>query len=124
MNFQIISITCLLTLFSGVRGYPLQYQHGTSTTQFTVEARYYPHINIYKLFELGGAAFIDSGKAFGNSPIANTNSSVLTSVGLGARFYSTHSSEAQVIHLDIVKPLSTDINVNNVEFRITTKHSF
>jgi hypothetical protein len=109
---------------SGVRGYPLQYQHGTSTTQFTVEARYYPHINIYKLFELGGAAFIDSGKAFGNSPIANTNSSVLTSVGLGARFYSTHSSEAQVIHLDIVKPLSTDINVNNVEFRITTKHSF
>jgi hypothetical protein len=109
---------------SGVRGYPLQYQHGTRSTQFTVEARYYPHINIYKLFELGGAAFIDSGKTFGNSPIANTNSSILTSIGLGARFYSTHSSEAQVIHLDIVKPVATDVNVNSVEFRITTKHSF
>ena len=109
---------------SGVRGYPLQYQHGTSATQFTVEARYYPHINIYKLFELGGAAFIDAGKAFGDSPVVNTNSSVLTSVGFGARLFSTHSSEAKVIHLDIVKPLSTDINVNSVEFRITTKHSF
>ena len=109
---------------SGVRGYPLNYQHGKSTTQFTLEARYYPHINIYKLFELGGAAFIDTGKAFGDSPIGNVNNSTLTSVGLGARFYSTHSSEAQVIHIDIVKPLSTDMNVSGVEFRITTKHSF
>jgi hypothetical protein len=109
---------------SGVRGYPLNYQHGERTTQFTLEARYYPHINIYKLFELGGAAFIDAGKAFGNSPVANVNTSVLASVGIGARFYSTHSSDAQVIHLDLVKPLSTDTNVNGIEFRITTKHSF
>ena len=109
---------------SGLRGYPLQYQHGERTAQFTVEARYYPHINIYKLFELGGAAFIDAGKAFGNSPVENENVSVLASVGLGARFYSTHSSDAQVIHLDVVKPLRTDTNVNGIEFRITTKHSF
>lgn len=109
---------------SGVRGYPLQYQHGERTTQLTLEARYYPHINIYKLFEMGGAAFLDAGKAFGDSPIANVNQSVLTSVGLGLRFFSTHSSDRKVIHLDIVKPLSTDINVNGVEFRITTKQSF
>ena len=83
----------------GVRGYPLQYQRGTRTSQFTLEARYYPHINIYKMFELGGAAFIDSGKAFGDSALPNTNSSVLTSIGFGLRFYSTHSSEAKVIHL-------------------------
>ncbi len=109
---------------SGVRGYPLQYQHGSYAAQITIEARYYPHINIYKLFELGGAAFIDAGKAFGNSPIENINQSVLTSVGLGARLYSTHSSEAQVIHFDIVKPLSGDSEVNSLEFRVTTKHSF
>lgn len=109
---------------SGVRGYPLNYQHGESTTQFTLEARYYPHINIYKLFELGGAAFIDAGRSFGDSPISNVNTSTLTSVGLGARLYSTHSSEAQVIHIDVVKPLATDINISGIEFRITTKHSF
>ncbi|MAG44526.1 hypothetical protein CL633_01420, partial [bacterium] len=36
---------------TGLRGYPLQYRHGDHSTQFTAEARYYPHINIYKLLE-------------------------------------------------------------------------
>lgn len=109
---------------SGVRGYPLQYQHGNRSTQFTAEIRYYPQINIYKLFELGGVVFVDSGKTFGSTRTKNTDSSWLNSVGLGARLYSTHSSEAQVIHIDIAAPLSSDPSVNNIEFRITTKHSF
>lgn len=109
---------------SGVRGYPLQYQHGERMSQFTAEARYYPHINIYKLFELGGAAFLDTGKAFGDSPVLNVNHSLLTSVGLGLRFFSTHSSDKKIIHLDVVKPISTDVSVNGVEIRITTKQSF
>jgi hypothetical protein len=109
---------------SGVRGYPLQYQHGTSSSQVTLEARYYPHINIYKVFELGGAAFVDAGKTFGDSPVENLNPSTLVSVGLGARLYSSHSSEAHVIHFDIIKPLSTDDNVSSLEFRVTTKQSF
>lgn len=109
---------------SGVRGYPLQYQHGKHSTQFTLEARYYPHINIYKLLELGGAAFLDTGRVFGQSELSQNSSPWMTSVGLGARFFSTHSSEARVIHVDIIKPLSSAPNVNSVEFRITTKHSF
>lgn len=110
---------------TGVRGFPLQYKHGDSSSKFTFEARYYPHINIYKLIEIGGAAFIDTGKVFGQSEFSqNQESSWLTSVGLGARFYSTHSSEARVIHLDLIKPVTSDSNVNSVEFRITTKHSF
>ena len=109
---------------TGVRGYPLQYQHGDRMTQFTFEARYYPHINIYKLLELGGAAFIDTGRVFGRTSNFENQSSWMTSVGLGARFYSSHSSEARVIHLDIIKPISSDLNVNSFEFRLTTKHSF
>jgi hypothetical protein len=113
---------------SGVRGYPLQYQHGANTSQLTIEARFYPRINLYKFFELGAAAFVDIGKAYGDSAITsnspNSNSSTLASVGIGARLYSTHSSEAQVIHFDLIKPLSSDTNVSNFEFRVTTKHSF
>ena len=109
---------------SGVRGYPLQYQHGEHSTQFTVEARYYPHINIYKLLELGGAAFLDTGRMFGQSELSQNTSPWMTSVGLGARFFPPHSSEARVIHVDIIKPLSSAPNVNSVEFRITTKQSF
>jgi hypothetical protein len=109
---------------SGVRGYPLQFQHGKHSAQLTVEARYYPHINIYKLLELGAAAFIDSGRVFRRVDSSLPDSPLMTSVGLGARFFSTHSSEARVIHVDIIKPVSSDPNVNSVEFRITTKHSF
>ena len=109
---------------SGVRGFPLQYRHGRHNTQFTFEARYYPHINIYKLLELGGAAFIDTGRVFGQSEQFSSESDWMTSVGLGARFFSTHSSESRVIHLDIIKPITSATNVNSVEFRITSKHSF
>ena len=109
---------------TGIRGYPLQYQHGKHSTQFTFEARYYPHINIYKLLELAAAAFIDTGRVFGQAKPLQNQSSWMTSVGLGARLYSTHSSEARVIHLDIIKPVTADPNVNSIEFRVTTKQSF
>jgi hypothetical protein len=110
---------------TGLRGYPLQYLHGDRSTQFTVEARYYPHINIYKLLELGGAAFVDTGRVFGQSSnIEDQNQSWMTSIGLGARFYSTQTSEGRVIHVDVLKPVTSDEKVNNIEFRITTKYSF
>lgn len=109
---------------TGLRGYPLQYKRGKRSTQFTFEARYYPHINIYKLLEVGAAAFVDTGRIFGQDSLSNDSNKWMTSIGLGARFYSTHSSEARVIHLDIIKPLNSAPNLNSVEFRITTKHSF
>ena len=73
---------------------------------------------------MGAAAFIDTGRVFGSSDNTTYQDSWMTSVGLGARFYSTQTSEARVIHVDIIKPLTSDANVNGVEFRITTKHSF
>ena len=70
------------------------------------------------------AAFIDTGRVFGQSELSKNQTTWMTSVGVGARLYSTHSSEARVIHIDIIKPLSSDENVNSIEFRVTTKHSF
>ncbi len=123
-NNQFIDVPIDLGGETGIRGFPLQYQHGKHSTQFTFETRYYPHINIYKLLELGAAAFIDTGRVFGQSELSKNQSPWMTSIGIGARFYSTHSSEARVIHIDIIKPVSSDPNVNSIEFRITTKHSF
>ena len=112
---------------TGLRGFPIMYLHGQHSTQFSLEARYYPNINIYKLFELGAAAFIDTGKVLKqNDDLQNTPNSNdwNTSIGLGARFYSTQTSEGRVIRIDIIKPITDDINVNNGEFRVTTKYSF
>lgn len=112
---------------SGLRGYPMQFTRGENTTALTVEARYYPQINLYKMFELGGAVFLDAGKSDGKDPNYKDiefDNSLLASFGVGARIYSTRSSGTKVVHIDLVKPLSNHENINGVELRLTTKHSF
>lgn len=109
---------------SGVRGYPLEFQRGTRKVAFTGEIRYYPNINIYNLFEVGGAAFVDTGRVYGEDTFDNTSSGWLSSIGVGARFYSRHASDTKVIHIDISFPTLKDEHVNNVEFLVTTKASF
>ncbi|NQZ82143.1 MAG: hypothetical protein HRT52_14110 [Colwellia sp.] len=109
---------------TSLRGFPLQYQHGENTTLFTSELRYYPQINIFKLFELGGVFFWDVGKASGTSTIKNIDNGWLNSLGIGARFFSTHSSESQVIHLDLAFPISDNDQLNGVEIRAETKYAF
>lgn len=110
---------------SGLRGFPLQYQHGEHSIKFTSEIRYYPHINLFKLFDLAGVAFLDSGKAFGDSVADNREEALLHSVGIGARLYSPHSTAShQVIHIDFAFPQSNNTGINNFEIRVEAKHSF
>ena len=110
---------------TGLRGFPLQYQHGEHSVKFTSEIRYYPQINIFKLFDLAGAAFFDSGKAFGDTLIDNIENNWLYSAGIGARFYSPHSSKAhQMIHVDLAFPLSDNPDINSVEIRFQVKQTF
>lgn len=109
---------------NGVRGYPLEFQRGNSTIALTGEVRYYPNINIYRFFELGAAAFVDVGKAFGTEDFGSQPTKWLPSVGIGARLYSRQASESKVIHLDLSFPMLNHENVNNVEFLVTAKSSF
>jgi hemolysin activation/secretion protein len=110
---------------TGLRGFPLQYQHGEHSIKFTSEIRYYPHINLFKLFDLAGAAFIDTGKAFGDSIIENNENKWLYAIGIGARLYSPHSAGShQVIHIDFAFPQSDNPDIDSFEIRIEAKQSF
>ena len=110
---------------TGLRGFPLQYQHGKHSVKFTTEIRYYPEINLFKLFDLAAAAFFDTGRAFGDSPIANVEDDWLYSVGLGARLYSPHSGgNHQVIHVDFAFPQTDNPDLDKFEIRIEAKQSF
>lgn len=110
---------------TGVRGFPLQYQHGEYSTQFTSEIRYYPNINIFKLFDLAGTAFVDAGNAFGDTLVDNIEDSWLYSVGIGARLYSPHSSrEHQMIHIDLAFPISDNPTIDSAAIRLQVKESF
>lgn len=110
---------------TGVRGYPLQYQHGTHSMSGSLEARIYTGYNLYRMINLGLAAFVDAGRAWGGPPAQlNENDQLLSSIGIGARLYSNRASHQNVIHIDIVKPLNSADNVDSWEWRLQVKESF
>lgn len=114
---------------SGLRGFPLQYQHGKHSVKLTNEIRYYPHINLFKLFDLAGAAFLDTARTFGDIEAVGTQRNIednwLFSVGIGARLYSPHSAgNQQVIHIDFAFPQSENQDIDSFEIRVQAKQSF
>jgi len=110
---------------NGVRGFPLQYQHGENSFRFTEELRYYPKINLFKLFDLAGTVFIDSGIATGDSNYNNKDESWLHSIGIGARLYSPHAtSSRQIVHIDLIKPFSQNEEIEGFVVRLQAKQSF
>ena len=114
---------------SGLRGFPLQYQHGEHSVKFTSEIRYYPYINLFQLFDLAGVAFVDAGKTFGDIEAqgvqANIENNWLYSLGIGARLYSPHSGgNSHVVHIDFAFPQSTNPSIDSFEIRLEAKQSF
>lgn len=110
---------------TGMRGFPLQYQHGEHSIKLTSEIRYYPHINLFKLFDLAGATFFDTGKAYGYSETDNIEDTWLYSVGVGIRLYSPHSAGSNhIIHIDFSFPQSDNPDIDSFEIRVEAKQSF
>lgn len=110
---------------TGLRGFPLQYQHGQNSIKVTSELRYYPEINLFKLFDLAGVAFVDTGRAYGSSTVKNIEEGWLGSAGLGLRLHSPHSGgNHPIIHIDFAFPQSDNPDINSFEIRVQAKKSF
>ncbi len=110
---------------NGVRGFPKQYQHGDDRMAATAEVRWYTDYNIYQLFEVGFAGFIDVGRASGGNLAAlNLDDGWLSSVGFGARLYSNKASQSGVVHIDIAKPISDQDGINGWEWSLQLRRSF
>ncbi|WP_163934010.1 hypothetical protein [Paraferrimonas sp. SM1919] len=108
---------------NGLRGYPIQYRHGDHYLLGTIEGRWYPNINVYRLFELAGVAFYDIGNTFGGN-LYQQSRATMNSVGIGLRAYSTHASNNNIVHLDFAKPITDDPKLSNWELRIQVKEQF
>lgn len=110
---------------TGLRGFPLQYQHGENSIKFTSELRYYPSINLFKIFDVAGVAFIDAARAFGETTVENIEKNWLGSMGLGLRVYSPHSAGSNsVIHIDFALPQSNNPEIDSFEIRVQAKKAF
>lgn len=109
---------------NGLRGYPLRYQSGNQRTLFTVEERFYTDWYPFRLIRVGGAVFIDVGRAWGGAFQNLANSGWLSDFGFGLRLVSDRSAFGNVIHLDVAFPISPDANIKKVQFLVKTKTTF
>jgi outer membrane translocation and assembly module TamA len=76
------------------------------------------------LFRLGGAAFVDVGRAWGGVLPNTSNPGWLSDVGLGLRIVSERSSFGTVVHIDVALPLNRSGDISKVQFLVKAKRSF
>jgi len=112
---------------NGLRGYPLRYQAGDARALWTVEQRYFTDWFIFRLFRVGAAIFVDTGRTWGTVPPATPPLGLLTDAGMGLRFGNARSGLGNVIHVDVAFPFNTQSSVTtikSVQFLVTTQQSF
>jgi hypothetical protein len=110
---------------TGLRGYPLRYQAGSGTALATLEQRFYTRYSLWKLADIGAAAFVDVGRAWGQAVLGPAqNLGLLKDVGVGLRFGSTRSALGNVVHVDLAFPLDGTGSIDDVQLLIQTKRSF
>ena len=109
---------------NGLRGYPLRYQSGERRALFTLEERLYTDQYWYRLLRVGGAAFVDVGRAWGGSNVNTLDPGWLGNLGFGLRFFSVRSSFSNVLHVDVAFPIGPADGVKKVQFLVKTRASF
>jgi outer membrane protein assembly factor BamA len=109
---------------TGLRGYPLRYESGTSRGLLTVEQRYYSDWYPFRLARFGAAIFSDVGRTWGRGVIGNSDPGTLSDLGFGLRFGNTRSGLGNVLHIDLAFPLNGDRTISKMQFVIETKASY
>jgi outer membrane protein assembly factor BamA len=109
---------------TGLRGYPLRYESGTSRGLLTVEQRFYTDWYPFRLARFGAAIFGDVGRTWGRGVVGNSDPGTLEDVGLGMRFGNTRSGLGNVLHVDVAFPLNGDHNISKMQFIVQTKTSY
>ena len=109
---------------TGLRGYPMDYQHGDRSFLFSLEKRYYWEYDLLQLFKVGAAGFVDVGRAWFNDQDNGENDHVLKNVGIGLRLAPSRANAGTMIHIDIAAPLDSYEDVDSVQWLVSVKKSF
>lgn len=109
---------------AGLRGYPTNYQLGERRVLLTAERRFYSDWYPFRLIRVGGAVFLDIGRAWGG-PYENAASRHwLADVGFGLRLLSARSSSGTTLHVDFAFPLEREPGVKSAQFSFQSKTGF
>ncbi len=107
---------------NGLRGYPLRFQDGDRSVRLSVEQRFYGPWHLWRLFYMGGAVFVDAGRAWFDGHSAARP--WLADAGAGLRFASSRAPQGSVLHVDVALPLRRFEAVQGVQVLVTAKESF
>ncbi len=109
---------------NGLRGYPHRYANGDSSVLMTLEQRVYTDWYPWRLFRVGGAVFVDAGRAWGETPEGSDNLGTLSDFGFGLRLANTRSGLGRVIHIDLAHPLDGNSDISSVQLLISVEQGF
>lgn len=114
----------LLGSEEGLRGYPLRYQAGTASVLLTLEHRVYTDWYPFRLFNVGAAAFVDSGRTWGPTPSGEPPLGWLSNVGVGLRLGNSRSGLHSMVHIDFTYTLDEVPGEDRFQLTVETKQSF
>ena len=109
---------------NGLRGFPSRYQTGVNRALATIEQRVYTDWYPFRLFRIGGAAFVDHGRAWGGLNQNTIRSGWLSDAGIGLRVALDRAAFANVLHADIALPLNRPPGIKAVQFLVKTELTF
>jgi hypothetical protein len=109
---------------NGLRGYPLRFQGGEGRWVFTMEQRGFSNWYPFRLFNVGGAAFVDVGGTWGDNPLGTPSQGVLKDIGVGLRLGNSRSALGNVLHIDVAFPLDGGADISKLQLLVETKRTF
>jgi outer membrane protein assembly factor BamA len=109
---------------TGLRGYPTNYQLGARRVLLTAERRFYADWYPFRLVRVGGAVFVDVGRAWGGPYQNDPSAHWLADIGFGLRLLSARSSSGTTVHMDLAFPLERAPGVKSVQISLQSKTGF
>lgn len=114
----------LLGAEENLRGYPARYQDGDRSFVFSAEHRYYTNWHLFRLLRVGGAVFVDVGRAWFPGEENDGATGILANAGIGLRIASSRAQTKRVLHVDIAFPFEDQDDIDSVQVLISGKQSF
>jgi hypothetical protein len=114
----------LLGAEEGLRGYPLRYQTGTSSALITLEHRLYTDWYPFRLFNVGAAVFLDSGRTWGSTLGGQPSRGWLSNVGVGLRLGNSRSGLGSVVHVDFSYALDAVPGEDRFQITVETRQGY
>ncbi|MDD9959297.1 MAG: BamA/TamA family outer membrane protein, partial [Gammaproteobacteria bacterium] len=111
---------------SGARAFDNRFQVGDRSVILTLEERLYTDLHLWNLIRVGGALFVDVGRAWSPDFDNGVEEELLADIGFGLRLASSKAASGRIAHIDFAFPMTNrdDPEVDSMQVAITIKGSF